>query len=128
MKCRNRKKEYIKLHWFDWKISTLVLYIITFMYSFVRHRIWVDTYDVETTVLNVLPIFMFILSIILQIRPTKIVHPTNKKCTSDLQKEYIQPTKSLHLIPYKNSISDLQRVYIWPTKSVHPTYKKCKPY
>ena len=59
-------------------------------------------------------------------------------CTSDLQKVYIGPTKSVHPT-YKKSLTDLQ-MHIRPTKKctsdlqkelsdlqkcVHPTYKKC---
>jgi len=77
------------------------------------------------------------------IRPTKCVHPTYKKCisdlqnvyTSDLQKVYIGPTKSvhptykksltdlqMHIRPTKKCTSDLQKEFIRPTKSVYPTY------
>ena len=76
----------------------------------------------------------------------KSVHPTYKKCihltyswlSSDLQKVYIRPSKSVHPTyksvhtSYKKCIhltynwwpSDLQKVYIRPTKSVITTYKK----
>ena len=56
------------------------------------------------------------------------VYMTYEKSISDLQKKYIQPTKSVHPT-YKVSdlqkvrTSDLQKVYIRPANSVHPTYK-----
>ena len=45
----------------------------------------------------------------------KPVHPTYKKCASDVEIVFIVNTKSVHPI-YEKCASDLQ--------SVHPTYKK----
>ena len=47
------------------------------------------------------------------IGPTKSVHPTYKKSLTDLQ---------MHIRPTKKCTSDLQKEFIRPTKSVYPTY------
>ena len=50
------------------------------------------------------------------------MHPTYKKCASDLQNLCIRPTKVLHPT-YKSSASDLQKLCIRPTTGLHPTQR-----
>ena len=54
----------------------------------------------------------------------KPVHPTYKKCASDVEKVCIRRRNSVHR-KYEKCASDLRKVCIRSTKSVHPTYKVC---
>ena len=60
------------------------------------------------------------------IQPTKYAHPTYEKCTSDIQKAPIRPTRKMPIRPTKNAHPTYGKVPIRPTKNAHPTYEKCQ--
>ena len=55
---------------------------------------------------------------------TKIAHLTYTNCQFDLRKVPIRPTKNAHLT-YEKCPSGLRKMPIEPTKSAHPTYENC---